>query len=176
MNGKADRLDAIDARLEGLLDEALAAPEAGTELAERVLRATRPLLPRDGTGSGLRLVGGPAGRRRVAGWSAVARSGLALAATLALAVGAAVWVAAVQEDPAGPMSPRSLTELSDPLGALDALATLEAGSGIDYDLTVLSLQVDMMDFRDPWTPADRSLENAALREDLSATMSESVFF
>lgn len=142
--------DVLDPKLESLLDAALAvAPPA--ELADRIVAATQPLVS-------------------AAGPTVLARIGstvMGLAAVLALAVGAAAWLAMMDQ----PLEPGVESRLAE-------LEVIDAGRDADIDeqITLLALQIDLAERDDWWAPADEGLDRATLQYQLEALSSDPAIF
>lgn len=159
-----------DPTLERLLDEALAAPvaDAGADARlSRILAATEPMVRGQAHHAGV-----------LARFPVVRTSVLSLAATLALAVGTAAWVATVQRTDVADVvqDARPLMAVGDAID-WDA-AQLVTSAPIDDQLTMLSLQFDLIgDVRDPWAAApDEHLDAAVLREDLEMVAADPLTF
>ena len=146
----------IDPDLEALLDDALAVqPPAG--LADRIVAATQPRLSQSARGAVVGRIGPAAA---------------ALAAVLALALGAAMWIAAL-DGPAG---------TGAPLGAVESrLAELEAldaarDADIDQQLTLMALQVDLAERADWWASASEEMDRTTLQHQLDVLSGDPAIF
>lgn len=142
--------DQIDPQLESLLDQALAvSPPAG--LADRIVAATESQLGADA----------PAVLGRIG------RTMLAMAAAVAIALGAAAWLAVMQlQTDAGGTGP------GVEMGLAHLVLDTSQGADIDEQITLLTLQVDLAESDDWWAPAGEGLDRSMLQYQLEALSSD----
>lgn len=159
----------LDERLDNLLDDALRLPEAPPGLSDRVLGATA-----EAFAAHRRRKPSAAGGRRV-----LARIGpglLSLAATMALAAGAALWIASMRAQvPVEPVPGGGSIASVDPQATpVDAAWN----ASIDDAITLLALQVEMVDLRwdETWAEPHEGVEDAVLRWELEAMSGEEMVF
>lgn len=133
--------------LGSLLDGALAAPAAPAGLADRIVAATAPHVARRANRSPVLARIGPAL--------------LGLAAVMAFATAASLWVAATTDaprsSPTGPLAENTVEPEALPLVSF-------AESELDDQIQLLALYVDVVGARQVWSGPGDSMEEAAVSE------------
>lgn len=153
--------DRIDPRYESLLDLALAPEPAPPGLADRIVAATTPHLYRG---------------RRDAVIARIRPALFAAAAAVACAVGAALYVGSLQQPAAAPLGHPVATADPAPAAAPGLPIETPRETFLDSQITMLALQVELVNSRDLWSSPSQTIEDATLAAELETFTDPVMFF